>query len=156
MNITVIRRGRVGGDASAADVVDVPGHLIGEALRGVTGLNGQVTIDTTNLSTERDGAVPSLTHQVKSVIGGPTAKAFNTVFASAYELIGEQRATPSNLNAAEPDAKDVSSSATPATTPCMWATSIRERGCWRTVPVSHAPWPARSAFFDRYGRPGEL
>ncbi|MEV6995465.1 dinucleotide-binding protein [Streptomyces sp. NPDC093228] len=107
MNITVIRRGRVGGDASAADVVDVPGHLIGEALRGVTGLNGQVTIDTTNLSTERDGAVPSLAHQVKSVIGGPTAKAFNTVFASAYELIGEQRLTPSNLYAAEPDAKDV-------------------------------------------------
>ncbi|MER5513323.1 hypothetical protein [Streptomyces sp. NPDC002763] len=94
MNITVIGRGRDGGDASAADVVVVAmrGHLIGEGLRGVTGLSGQVTIDATNLYTERDGAFPSLAHQVKSVVGGRTAKVFNTVFASSYELVGEHSA----------------------------------------------------------------
>ncbi|MEU6192078.1 dinucleotide-binding protein [Streptomyces sp. NPDC047061] len=130
MNITVIGRGRVGGglarlwaraghevrtlgrdggDASdtVVVVVAVPDHLIGTALHGVTGLNGQVTIDVSNLHSERDTAFPSLAHQVKSVVGGPTAKAFNTVFASAYDQIGEQRVTPSNRYAAEPDAEDV-------------------------------------------------
>ncbi|GGU11700.1 dinucleotide-binding protein [Actinomadura citrea] len=130
MNITVIGRGRVGGglarlwekaghqvrtlgrdggDASDADVVvvAVPGDTIAEALRRVTGLNGQVTIDATNLYTERDSAFPSLAHQVKSIIGGPTAKSFSTVFAAAYDQITAQRVTPSNLFAAEPAAKDV-------------------------------------------------
>ncbi|MCX4903731.1 dinucleotide-binding protein [Streptomyces sp. NBC_00878] len=130
MNITVIGRGRVGGglarlwekaghevralgrdggDASDADVVvvAVPGNSIAEALQRVTGLKGQVTIDTTNLYTERDSAFPSLSHQIKSVIGGPTAKSFSTVFASAYEQIGAQRVTPSSLYAAEPDAKGI-------------------------------------------------
>lgn len=81
MNITVIGRGHVGGglarlwekaghevrtlgrdggDASDADVVvvAVPGNLIAEALSGVTGLNGQVTIDATNLYSARDTAFP--------------------------------------------------------------------------------------------------
>lgn len=101
--------GRDGGDASDADVVvvAVPGHTIAEALAGVTGLDGQVTIDATNLYTARDEAFPSLAHQIKSIIGGPTAKAFSTVFASAYDRITEQRVTPSNLYAAEPAAEDV-------------------------------------------------
>nr|WSZ98978.1 hypothetical protein OH820_27890 [Streptomyces sp. NBC_00857] len=48
---------------------------------------------------------PSLAHQAKSIIGGPTAKSFSTVFAAAYDRIAEQRVAPSNLYAAEPDAK---------------------------------------------------
>ncbi|MGW7545298.1 dinucleotide-binding protein [Streptomyces sp. NPDC054770] len=182
MNITVIGRGRVGGglarlwataghevrtlgrdggDAAAADivVVAVPDHLIGAALHGVTGLHGQVTVDVTNLYAERDDAFPSLAHQVKSVVGGPTAKAFNTVFASAYELIGEQRVTPSNLYAAEPDAKDVT------------ARLIADAG-FDPVYVGDLDPGARlledgsgliralagqiGPFFYRYGRPGEL
>ncbi|MFD7499094.1 hypothetical protein ACFV8T_43740 [Streptomyces sp. NPDC059832] len=55
-----------------------------------------MTIGTTNLDTGRDAAFPSLAHQVKSVVGGPTAKPFNAVFASSYEPIGAQRVTPSN------------------------------------------------------------
>lgn len=130
MNITVIGRGHVGGglarlweradhrvttlgreggDASDADVVvvAVPGPAIAEALGEVTGLQGQVTIDATNLYTARVDAFPSLAHQIKSIIGGPTAKSFSTVFASAYDRIAEQRVTPSNLYAAELGAKDV-------------------------------------------------
>ncbi|MFE1199879.1 NADPH-dependent F420 reductase [Streptomyces olivaceoviridis] len=101
--------GRDGGDAGDADVivVAVPGHTIAEALGKVSGLDGQVTIDTTNLYTQRDAAFPSLAHQVKSIIGGPTAKSFSTVFASAYDQIAEQRVTPSNFYAAEPAAKDI-------------------------------------------------
>jgi predicted dinucleotide-binding enzyme len=130
MNITVIGRGHVGGglarlwekaghrvtglgreggDASDAEVVvvAVPGHTIAEALGTVTGLRGQVTIDATNLYTDRDDAFPSLAHQVRSIIGGPTAKSFSTVFASAYDRIGEQRVPPGNFYAAEPGAKDI-------------------------------------------------
>ncbi|MFJ4682335.1 NADPH-dependent F420 reductase [Streptomyces sp. NPDC091377] len=130
MNITVIGRGNVGGglarlwakaghqvtglgrdggDASGAEVVvvAVPGHTIAEALSKVSGLDGQVTIDATNLYTARDDAFPSLAHQVRSIIGGPTAKSFSTVFAAAYDRIGEQRVPPSNLYAAEPGAKDI-------------------------------------------------
>ncbi|MFE6479353.1 NADPH-dependent F420 reductase [Streptomyces rochei] len=101
--------GRDGGDASGADVVvvAVPGHTIAEALGKVTGLGGQVTIDTTNLYTARDDTFPSLAHQVKSIIGGPTAKSFSTVFAATYDRIAEQRVTPSNFYAAEPGAKEI-------------------------------------------------
>ncbi|MDR6974309.1 putative dinucleotide-binding enzyme [Streptomyces sp. 3330] len=130
MNITVIGRGRVGGglaglweeaghqvttlgrdggDASHAEVivVAVPGHTIADALQKVSGLDGQVTIDATNLYTARSEAFPSLAHQVKSIIGGPTAKSFSTVFAAAYQQISTQRVTPSNLYAAEAAAKSV-------------------------------------------------
>ncbi|MGW0832341.1 dinucleotide-binding protein [Streptomyces prunicolor] len=183
MNITVIGRGHVGGglarlwekaghevrtlgrdggDASDADVVvvAVPGNQIAEALRGVTGLDGQVTIDATNLYSERDPAFPSLAHQVKSIVGGPTAKSFNTVFASAYDQIGTQRVTPSNLYAAEPAAKDLT------------AQLITDAG-FDPLHVGDLDPGARlledssgltralagqlgGPFFYRYGRPGEL
>ncbi|MFI1338507.1 dinucleotide-binding protein [Streptomyces sp. NPDC020845] len=130
MNITVIGRGRVGGglaklweeashqvttlgrdggDASNAEVivVAVPGHTIADALQKVTGLDGQLTIDATNLYMPRDETYPSLAHQVKSIIGGPTAKSFSTVFAAAYQQISAQRVTPSNFYAAEPAAQRV-------------------------------------------------
>ncbi|MGW1214392.1 dinucleotide-binding protein [Streptomyces sp. NPDC002499] len=183
MNITVIGRGHVGGglarlwekaghqvrtlgrdggDASDADVVvvAVPGTLIAEALRGVTGLDGQVTIDATNLYAARDEAFPSLAHQVKSIIGGPTAKSFNTVFAASYDQIGTQRVTPSNLYAAEPDAKEIT------------ARLISDTG-FDPVYVGDLDPGARlledssglaraiagdigGPYFYRYGRPGEL
>jgi predicted dinucleotide-binding enzyme len=182
MNITVIGRGHVGGglarlwekaghevrtlgrdggDASDADVVvvAVPGNLIAEALRGVTGLNGQVTIDATNLYSERDPAFPSLAHQVKSIVGGPTAKSFNTVFASAYDQIGTQRVTPSNLFAAEPGAKDVTAQLiTDAGFDPLYVGDLDpgarlledSSGLTRALAGQIGP------FFYRYGRPGEL
>ncbi|MFE7268688.1 hypothetical protein ACFU9B_43185 [Streptomyces sp. NPDC057592] len=167
MNITVTGRGRVGGglaqlwetashktgtlgrgggDVPAADVF-VAGGPIGGALHGVTGRNGQVTIGTTNLDTERDAVFPSLAHQVKSVVGGPTAKPFNAVFASSYEPIGAQRVTPSNLSAAELDAMDATARLIGDTgfDPCVWETSIPGHDYSRTFPASHERRPARSA-----------
>ncbi|UXX96301.1 dinucleotide-binding protein [Streptomyces sp. AD2-2] len=154
--------GRDGGDASDADVVvvAVPGNQIAAALQGVTGLDGQVTIDATNLYSERDTAFPSLTHQVKSIIGGPTAKSFNTVFAAAYDQIGTQRVTPSNLYAAEPAAKDITARLiTDAGFDPLYVGDI-DPGA-RLLEDSSGLTRALAGqlggpFFYRYGRPGEL
>jgi predicted dinucleotide-binding enzyme len=99
--------GKEGGDASDADVVvvSVPGAAIAAALAGVTGLAGKPTIDTCNIYGPRPTEHPSLTHQIKQIIGGPTAKSFSTNFAAAYDEISRQRVTPTNLFAAEPDVR---------------------------------------------------
>jgi predicted dinucleotide-binding enzyme len=101
--------GRDGGDASGADVVlvAVPSGSIGEALASVTGLEGKIAIDATNAFTGRDERYESLAHEVKAHTHGPVAKAFNANFAALYDRIGETRATPSCLYAAEDDARDV-------------------------------------------------
>ena len=130
MNITVIGRGNVGGglaerwrsaghevqelgrdggDASDADVllVAVPSGEIGNALAGVDGIDGidgKVTIDATNAFRGRNESFESLAHEVKSIVGGPVAKAFNLNFASIYDRIDEQEQRPSNLYAADDDA----------------------------------------------------
>ena len=99
--------GRDGGDATGADVVviAVAADQISAALAGVAGLDGQPTIDACNIYTDRLSDFPSLSHQIQSIIGGPTAKAFSTNFARAYDRIGEQRVAPSNLYAADEDAR---------------------------------------------------
>jgi predicted dinucleotide-binding enzyme len=130
MNITVIGRGNVGGglarlwgaaghdvttlgrdggDASAADVivVAVPSGSIADALGKVSGIEGKPAIDATNALHGRDDRFESLAHEVKSIVGGPTAKSFNLNFASRYDDLTKQRVKPSNLYAAEEDARAV-------------------------------------------------
>lgn len=101
--------GRDGGDGSAADVVlvAVPGQAIAAALANVTGIAGKLTIDATNAYGERSGEFPSQAHQIKSIIGGPTAKSFNTNWAMIYDQIGAQRVRPGNLFAADAEARQV-------------------------------------------------
>ena len=101
--------GRGGGDASDADVVvvAVPSGQITEALGKVTGIVGKVAIDATNDFGGRDEEFASLAHEVKSIVGGPTAKSFSANFASIYDEIPAQRARPSNLYAAEDGAVEV-------------------------------------------------
>ena len=101
--------GRDGGDASAADVllVAVPGLEIANALGGVTGIEGKVTIDATNAFRGRNEAFESNAHEIKSIVGGPTAKSFNLNFANVYDEIGAQRVRPSNLYSAEDEAREV-------------------------------------------------
>jgi hypothetical protein len=71
------------------------------------GYTGKITIDATNsLSGPREG-FPSLAAEVKSIVGGPTAKSFNTNFANIYDKIATERRRPSNVFAAEPDAREV-------------------------------------------------
>src|SRR5918996_4403457 len=78
--------GHEGGDGSDADVVviAVPGDAIEDALSRVTGIDGKTTIDATNKYLPAPGpnpGFPSLVAQVKSIVGGPAAKCFNTNFA---------------------------------------------------------------------------
>ena len=101
--------GRDGGDASTADVllVAVPGPEIANALGKVTGIEGKVTIDATNAFRGRNEDFESNAHEVKSIVGGPTAKSFNLNFANIYDEIGNQRVRPSNIYCADDEARDV-------------------------------------------------
>lgn len=101
--------GRDGGDASDADVlvVAVPSGEIENALGAVTGVDGKVTIDATNAVRGRNEAFESNAHEVKSIVGGPTAKSFNLNFAVVYDEIDAQRLRPSNLYAADDEAREV-------------------------------------------------
>jgi predicted dinucleotide-binding enzyme len=130
MNITVIGRGNVGGglarlwqhtghsvttvgreggDASGADVivVTVPSGAIGDALSRVTGIEGKPAIDVTNAFAGRNEQFESLAAEVKSIVRGPVAKAFNTVFAALYDRIGEQTSRPSCLYCCDDGAREI-------------------------------------------------
>jgi 8-hydroxy-5-deazaflavin:NADPH oxidoreductase len=101
--------GRDGGEAPDADVivVAVPSGAIADALGKVTGIEGKIAIDTANGVNGRDDRFESLAHEVKSIVGGPTAKAFNTNFARIYDEIPNQRARPCNIYAADGAARTV-------------------------------------------------
>jgi 8-hydroxy-5-deazaflavin:NADPH oxidoreductase len=130
MNITVIGRGNVGGglaarwrnaghevqelgrdggDASSADAVllAVPSGAIADALGKVSGVQGKVVVDATNAFGGRNEDFSSLAHEVKSITGGPVAKAFNLNFARLYDRIDEQPERPGMLYAADDDAREV-------------------------------------------------
>jgi predicted dinucleotide-binding enzyme len=101
--------GRDGGDASGADVilVAVPSGSISDALGTMTGIEGKPALDATNAYAGRNDAFESLAHEVKSVVGGPTAKAFNLNFAVLYDDVAKQRVPPSNFFAADDAAREV-------------------------------------------------
>jgi len=106
---TVTEIGRDGGDASDADAVfvAVPSGQISDALAKVRGLEGKITIDATNAFRGRNDEFESLAHEVKSIVGGPVAKAFNANYAALYDQADEQRARPSTLYVAEDGAREV-------------------------------------------------
>jgi len=101
--------GRDGGDASDADVllVAVPPGEIANALAKVDGIAGKPTIDATNAYRGRNEEFESLAHEIKAIVGGPTAKSFNLNFAAIYGEIEAQRVRPSNLYAADDEAREV-------------------------------------------------
>src|SRR5258705_13642408 len=91
--------GREGGDAAGADavLVAVPGTAIAAALAKISSLDRQVTIDATNSFGAHPAGFDSLAQQVKSIIGGPTAKAFNTNFAPLYDQVDAEEVRPGTL-----------------------------------------------------------
>ena len=102
--------GREGGDASGADValLAVPAGAIGEAIGKVSGLDGVPVIDATNsVRDPRPEGFDSLAAYVKSLTGGPVAKAFNANFARIYDRLGEGDERPSMVFAADDDAREV-------------------------------------------------
>jgi len=153
--------GRDGGDASEADVllVAVPGPEIASALGGVTGIEGKVTIDATNAVRGRNEEFESLAHEVKSIVGGPTAKSFNLNFANVYDEIGNQRARPSNLYCAEDDAREATEQLIrdagydPVYAGGLERARMLEDHLDLLFAVNQA---GLGPFFVRYARPGEL
>ena len=153
--------GRDGGDASAADVVlvAVPGPAIVNALDAVTGLRGKVTIDATNAVRGRNEEFESNAHEIKSIVGGPTAKSFNLNFANVYDEIAAQRVPPSNLYCAEDDAREVTEQLIrDAGYDPVYAGGLdRARQLEDHLALLFAVNKAGlGPFFYRYARPGEL
>jgi predicted dinucleotide-binding enzyme len=101
--------GREGGDASDADVVlvAVPSGSISDALGKVTGLEGKIAVDATNAYNGRDERYESLAHEVKARTKGPVAKAFNANAGALFDRVGDQRARPGCLFAADDEARDI-------------------------------------------------
>jgi 8-hydroxy-5-deazaflavin:NADPH oxidoreductase len=153
--------GRDGGDATDAEIVviAVAAAQIPDALGAITGLAGQPTIDACNIYTGRENGFPSLSHQIQAIIGGPTAKAFSTNFASAYDRIGEQRVAPSNLYAADDDAREyaeqlsIDAGYEPVYVgPLDPGARLLETGSGLTRALAAQLGP----FFYRYAQPGQL
>jgi 8-hydroxy-5-deazaflavin:NADPH oxidoreductase len=106
----VVELGQDGGDASGSDAVllAVPQRAIADAIGSVRGLEGIPVIDAMNVVLGgRPEGFESLAEYVRSLTGGPVAKAFNANFATLYDRIGEARATPSMVYAADDGARDV-------------------------------------------------
>jgi 8-hydroxy-5-deazaflavin:NADPH oxidoreductase len=106
----VVEIGREGGDAAGSDValLAVPQAAIADALGSVGGLDGVPVIDAINVVRGgRPDGFQSPAEYVGSLTGGPVAKAFNANFARLYDRIGEARATPSMVYAADEDAREV-------------------------------------------------
>lgn len=101
--------GREGGDASAAEVVllAVPSAAIADALGKVTGLEGKPVIDATNHVRGERPPFASLAHQVRSITGGPVAKAFNLNFARIHDRVAGQDDAPACPYCAEDEAREV-------------------------------------------------
>ena len=159
---TITRIGRDGGDAADAQValVAVPSGAITDALGKVGGLQGKVTIDATNAYAGRDPAYPSLAHQVKSMVGGPVAKAFNVNFAVLYDQIDRQRMPPSNLYAAEDGAREVTEQLIrDAGYDPVYAGGLEQARALEDYLLglsSAIGQGGLGAFFYRYAKPGQL
>jgi 8-hydroxy-5-deazaflavin:NADPH oxidoreductase len=106
----VTRLGRDGGDVSEAEAVllAVPGDAVADAFLKLRGIEGKTVIDATNLYGVRPPeGFASNAEFVKSRTNGPTAKSFNTNFASLLGRLGEARATPSSLWCGDDEAREV-------------------------------------------------
>ena len=106
----VVELGRGGGDATGADValLAAPWAAIADALGSVDELAGVPVIDATNLvGGERPAGFDSLAAYVKSLTGGPVAKAYNTNFALLYDRLAAARVPPSMVYAADDEARVV-------------------------------------------------
>jgi 8-hydroxy-5-deazaflavin:NADPH oxidoreductase len=158
-NVTEL--GRDGGDASDADVilVAVPSGSIAEALRKVTGIQGKIAIDATNAFAGRNEQFESLAHEVKSIVGGPTAKSFNLNFARLQDEVAKQRVRPSNLYAADEEAREVTEQLIrdagydPVSAGGLDQARALEDGLGLFFAISQA---GLGPCFYRYAKPGEL
>ena len=153
--------GRAGGDATGADVVLValPSAVIADGLAKVSGLGGQVTIDATNTLGTYPAGYDSLAQQVKSIIGGPTAKAFNTNFAALYGQVDAEQVRPGTSFASDPEAREITerlirdAGFDPVYLGDLSQARLLESLIGVTMGVAQG---GLGPFFYRFSRPGEL
>ncbi|MET7518498.1 dinucleotide-binding protein [Streptomyces sp. NPDC005480] len=151
--------GREGGDASDADVVlvAVPGARISDALSRVTGLQGKIAVDATNIMPARQGEFPSYADEVKSFTGAPVAKSFNMNFGSLFGAVREQRVRPSNWYVADEGARQVverlirDAGYDPVRVGDLSRARDFENAVWLLMGIE----PVGGVFY-RFGAPGEL
>ena len=154
--------GRGGGDASDVEIVlvAVPSNQIANALGGVTGLSGKLAIDTTNDFAGRNTQYESFAHEVKSIVGGPVAKAFNTNAAVLYDQVDKQRVRPSSVYAADDGAREVTEQLIrDAGYEPLYAGGLeRARSLEDFLTGFFGPLMAteQTAYFYRFANPGEL
>jgi 8-hydroxy-5-deazaflavin:NADPH oxidoreductase len=107
----VTRLGHEGGDVGEAEVVlvAVPGDSIEEALGKVSGLEGKTAIEATNLygGATAPGDHASNAEYVKSVTGGPTAKAWCFNFGALYDQVADASTPPGDIWCGDDEARDV-------------------------------------------------
>jgi predicted dinucleotide-binding enzyme len=158
---TVTELGRDGGDASGAEAVllAVSSDAIADALGKVSGLDGKIVIDATNAFHGRNEAFESLAHEVKSIVGGPIAKAFNCNYAALYDDIDQQRARPSCLYAADEGAVAMTEQLIrdagydPVSTGGLGSARMLEDHLALMTAINEG---GLGRFFYRYAKPGEL
>lgn len=157
---TVTELGRDGGDASDAEAVllAVPSDAIADALGRVSGLEGKIVLDATNAFHGRKEEFESLAHEVKSIVGGPVAKAFNANYAALYDQIDAQRVPPSCLYAAEDDAREVAEQLIrdAGYEPVSLGGLENARMLEDHLAFMSAISQGLDRFFYRYAKPGEL
>jgi 8-hydroxy-5-deazaflavin:NADPH oxidoreductase len=92
-------------------------------------------------------------------VGGPTAKSFNTNFARVYDRIREQRVRPSNVYAADDEAREVTEQLIrdagfePAYAGGLDKARAIEDNLGLLFALNQA---GLGPFFYRYAKPGEL
>ena len=153
--------GREGGDAAGADVVLValPSAAIADGLAKVSNLSGRITLDATNIFGPYPAGYESLAQQVKSIIGGPTAKAFNTNFAALHDQIDAEAVPPGTLYVADLEARDLTEQLIrdagfdPIYLGDLGQARLLESLIGVTMGVANG---GLGPFFYRFNRPGEL
>jgi predicted dinucleotide-binding enzyme len=157
----VTELGSEGGDASGADaaLLAVPDNVIAGALGKVTGLGGVPVIDATNLfHGGRPAEFDSLAAYVKSLTGGPVAKAFNTNFAVLYGRTGEGRVRPSMVFVSDDDARGATETLVrdAGYEPAYAGDLGAARALEDSLGILFALSRERGPFFYRIGGPDEL
>lgn len=73
----------------------------------MTGLEGKIAIDASNILPTRHGDFPSYAEEVKSFTHAPVAKSFNMNFGALLDTASQQRVRPSNCYVADEGAVTV-------------------------------------------------
>jgi 8-hydroxy-5-deazaflavin:NADPH oxidoreductase len=157
----VVEIGHEGGDASGSDaaLLAVPTGAIADALASVSGLEGVPVIDATNVfGTPRPEGFNSLAEYVKSLTGGPVAKAFNTNFAVIYDRVAAAKSRPSQVYAADDEARQITEQLIRAAgyEPVSAGGLENARALEDFLGVLSAVRQAGGPFFYRFAAPEEL